>query len=181
MSNRDGHIYELETIGVSNQINQAANLLSASPVPLFFTTGNHDEWSKNKANQGHLVGQDLESRISHATFLGEYTANIKFSDNVTMRLTHEGATAYALSYSGQKRINALEGGTKPSIIMNGHLHKLLYMNYRNIHYFEAGTLQSQTPFMAMKGSPSMVGFWLLDVYHNKKGITQLKQTAFPYY
>lgn len=181
MSNRDGHIYELDTIGVTNQVTKAANLLNQIPIPFYFTTGNHDEWSKIKANQGHLVGQDLERLIKNGTFLGEYTANINFNDNVTMRLTHEGMNAYALSYPGQKRVNALEGGTKPQIIMNGHIHKFLYMYYRNIHYFEAGTFQDQTPFMAMKGTPAMKGFWMLDAYYNKDGITKLKQTAYPYY
>ena len=85
------------------------------------------------------------------------------------------------SYSGQKRINSIHGGQKPSIWFNGHLHKALYMEYRNIHFFESGTLQQQTDFMAMKGSPAHVGFWMLDVYHNKKGINQVRSSWFPYY
>lgn len=181
MSNREGHIYELETQGVSQQINKAAGLLSQIQIPFYFTTGNHDEWSKIKSNQGFLVGPELESKIPNSKFLGEYTANVKFADNITMRLTHEGMNAYALSYPGQKRVNALEGGNKPEIIMNGHIHKFLYMYYRNIHYFEAGTFEDQTPFMAMKGTPAMKGFWELDIYYNKEGLTRLKQTAYPYY
>jgi predicted phosphodiesterase len=181
MSNREGHIYELSIMGTSNQATKAIELFKQIEKPLFFTTGNHDEWSKVKSNQGYLLGQDLEKSIPNSKFLGEYTADIKFSEQVTMRLTHEGASAYALSYSGQKRVNAIEGGTKPAIIINGHIHKLLYMYYRNIHYFEAGCLQDQTPFMRMKGTPAMKGFWLLDIYHNKNGITKLRQTAYPYY
>lgn len=181
MSNREGHIYELEIIGTTQQTNKAVELLKQIQIPLFFTTGNHDEWSKIKSNQGHMLGQDLENKIPNSKFLGEYTANINFSDKVTMRLTHEGMNAYALSYPGQKRVNALEGGTKPAMIINGHIHKFLYMYYRNIHYFEGGTFQDQTPFMAMKGTPAMKGFWMFDIYHNDNGITKLKQTAYPYY
>lgn len=181
MSNRDGHIFELSHIGTSLQTDKAVELLKQIPVPLYFTTGNHDEWSKIKANQGNLLGPELESKIPNSKFLGEYTANINFSPNVTLRLTHEGMNAYALSYPGQKRVNALEGGTKPSMIVNGHIHKFLYMYYRNIHYFEGGTFQDQTPFMAMKGTPAMKGFWMFDVYYNKDGITKLKQTAYPYF
>jgi hypothetical protein len=85
------------------------------------------------------------------------------------------------SYSGQKRINSITGGNKPNLWFNGHLHKALYMEYRNIHFFESGTLESQTDFMAMKGSPAHVGFWLVDIYHNKQGVNQVRSSWFPYY
>jgi predicted phosphodiesterase len=181
MSNRDGHIYELEVVGTSNQINHACDLLSHYKQPLFFTTGNHDEWSKVKANQGVIIGPEIESKLPNAKFLGEYTADVKLSPNVTMRLTHEGATAYALSYSLQKRINALEGGTKPSIIFNGHLHKWIQMFYRNIHAYECGTLQNQTPFMAMKGTPAHVGYSVHTIGMNKTGVSEMTTRFFPHY
>ena len=182
MSNRDGHIYELAQVGVSAQMDRAAELLRAFDKPLFYTTGNHDEWSKKKANQGHLVGPEMELRLGNgAQFLGEYTADIKLHPNVTVRLTHEGSSSYALSYSGQKRINALQGGTKPDVIFNGHIHKMLHMFYRGINYFESGTMQDQTPFMAMKGSPSHVGFWVADIQYNKKGVNKVATEMYPFY
>lgn len=181
MSNRDGHIYELEKVGTTAQVDLAVELLSQYRQPLFFTTGNHDEWAKNKANQGTLVGPQIEQRIKGSKFLGEYTANVELAPNVQMRLTHEGSTCYALSYSMQKRINGMEGGTKPNILINGHIHKYLYMFYRNIHGFEAGTFQNQTPFMAAKGSPAHVGYWILDLEFDKTGLKGIKQTARPFY
>lgn len=184
MSGRDGHIYELQDIGVSAQMDRAVSeleKLTATGKPLYFTTGNHDEWAKTKANQGHLVGPDIEARLKGSKFLGEYTAQIALSPTVNLWLTHEGASSYALSYSGQKRINSLAGGSKPDIVFNGHIHKSLYMFYRNIHYFEAGTMQDQTPFMAMKGSPAMTGFWIAEVSHNKKGVNGLTSKFFPFY
>jgi predicted phosphodiesterase len=181
MSNRPGHIYEIETLGVSAQVEQAADLLKQFNKPLYFTTGNHCEWSKNKADQGFLVGPALEDKIPKSEFLGEYNARVRLGDHVVMGLSHEGSSAYALSYSGQKRINALEGGSKPNILFNGHIHKMMYMFYRNIHYFEAGCFQNQTPFMAMKGAPAMVGYWVIDMSMGRKGINQLKQTAYPGY
>lgn len=181
MSNRDGHVYELERHGTSAQIDLAVDLLKQYKQPLFFTTGNHDEWSKVKANQGVLVGPEIEKRLKNAKFLGEYTANIKLHPHVNLRLTHEGATAYAISYSMQKRVNALEGGTKPQIIVNGHLHKAMYMFYRNIHCFEGGTFQNQTPFMAMKGTPAHVGYFVFDIAMDNGGIKEMNQKFFPFY
>lgn len=177
MSNREGHIYELDTIGTTAQVERASHLLSQYKQPFFFTTGNHDEWCKTKSNQGVLVGKQLEALVKGSFFLGEYTANVEIAKGVNMCLTHEGQSAYALSYSLQKRINGMEGGTKPDILLNGHLHKFLYMFYRNIHAFEVGTMQNQTPFMRMKGSPAMTGYWILDLEYDKTGLKSIKQTA----
>lgn len=181
MSHREGHIFELNVVGFTNQMDYAVAQFEKFKQPIFFTTGNHDEWAKKKSDIGFLVGPELDNRVKHATFLGEYTARVMLLPSVEMRLTHEGSAAYALSYSGQKRINSLSGGTKPNIILNGHIHKLLYMMYRNIHYFECGTLQEQTPFMAMKGTPAMVGFSVLDISFNRQGINELDYKLFPYY
>jgi len=179
MSNREGHIYELDHIGTSAQINHAAELLNQYKQPLFFITGNHMEWAKRKSNQGINLGDILESKLNNGKYLGEYESNIELAPNVIMRITHDGSSAYALSYSLQKRINSLSDESKPNIIANGHLHKAIYIYYRNIHAVEAGTLQNQTPFMARKGSPAMVGFWIFDIRYGKKGIYKFSPSFYP--
>ncbi len=183
MSNREGHVYELEDLGLTAQLDKAEKLMREYLQPIYFITGNHDEWAKKKSDQGMIIGDMIADKLENATFLGEYYANLQLGgDNgITIRLSHEGGLAYALSYSLQKRINALSGGTKPHAIFNGHLHKAIYMFYRNIHAFEAGTLQKQTPFMAMKGSPAHVGFWIVDFKWNKSGINELTQRFYPHY
>ena len=181
MSNRDGHIYELDKIGVTAQLKEAVTLLSEYNKDLYFILGNHDAWSKNKSNQGFNIGKYLEDNINGSKYLGDLKADIELSDNVKIRLSHEGNSAYALSYSSQKRINAMEGGSKPNILFNGHLHKSMYMFYRNIHAFEVGCLLDQTEFMAMKGSPAMVGFWVVDLFYNNNGINKIKPEFYPFY
>lgn len=173
MSNREGHIYELAIPGVTAQVDYACELLSKIKQPLFFIEGNHHDWAMRKGNQGVSVGSMLEDKLDNATKIGEMSADVELAKDIRLRLTHEGASAYALSYSGQKRINALEGGTKPNIMINGHLHKALFMMYRNIHYFEAGAMQRQTPFMAMKGAPSMLGYWVIDLAINKGQLAEI--------
>lgn len=181
MSNREGHIYDLKHLGTTAQIDYAVKLLSKYNQPLYFITGNHDEWAKKKSNQGVLVGELLEQKLDNATFLGEYSADIKLNDKVLLRLTHEGNNAYALSYSLQKRINSISGGNKPDILVNGHLHKAIYMFYRNIHALEAGTMQEQTPFMRDKGSPAMVGYWVLTIGIGKNGLNNFTPKFYPFY
>lgn len=181
ISGREGHVFELAKLGVTAQVAYAADHLIAYKQPITAILGNHDLWAMKKMNQGVHVGEMLQREVKGLQVVGDMSADIKVNPNLTIRMTHEGATAYALSYSLQKRINALTGGTKPSILLNGHLHKQLYMFYRNIHAFECGTLESQTEFMAMKGTPAHVGFMTLDVSYNNKGVVKVSPTFYPYY
>lgn len=181
MSNREGHIHELAVPGVSNQVDGVADILNEFKQPFYFILGNHDLWSMKKGNQGVNIGEYIEGKAKNAHYLGDMKAQINLSPSVKMELSHEGSAAYALSYSMQKRINAISGGDKPHIKLNGHIHKMLYMFYRNIHAVECGTLEDQTEFMAMKGTPSHTGFWILDIHYNKKGINRFQPTAYPYY
>jgi predicted phosphodiesterase len=181
MSGREGHIYELKHVGYTAQLNEAQRLLRQYRQPFHFIVGNHDVWGKNKANAGLEIGPEVEKRVRGSKYLGEMDARIDLGKGVHLDLTHRGNTAYALSYSLQKMINGLEGGTKPDIICNGHLHKSIYMFYRNIHALESGTLERQTEFMKMKGSPAMVGFWVLDIRLGRGGVEKFTPTWFPQY
>ena len=40
----------------------------------------------------------------------------------------------------------MEADSKPNILAIGHYHKLEYLFYRNVHCFQAGCFQTQTPF-----------------------------------
>ena len=83
--------------------------------------------------------------------MGQLNARVYLTPNCILELNHplDGA-AYALSYSLQKYIESMQGGTKPNILLNGHHHKAMYLFYRNVHAFEAGTFQAQSSWM--KGS-----------------------------
>lgn len=61
-----------------------------------------------------------------------------------------GGTSYALSYSIQKIIEALEGGEKPSAALYGHYHKLWAGNIRNVWVVCTGCGQDQTVFTRNK-------------------------------
>lgn len=61
-----------------------------------------------------------------------------------------GGSAYALSYSVQKIIEALEGGEKPAVALYGHYHKLWAGNIRNVWVQQTGCTQDQTVFTRNK-------------------------------
>lgn len=68
-----------------------------------------------------------------------------------MAVVHPGGgSAYALSYSIQKIIEALEGGEKPAVGLYGHYHKLWSGNIRNVWVVCTGCGQDQTIFTRNK-------------------------------
>ena len=90
--------------------------------------------------------------------------------------------SYALSYGLQKMIDAMSGGEKPNIYLGGHHHKAMYLFYRNIHAFECGTTQAQTPWMRGKRIPAHMGGWIIEVHVDDEGtVTRCKGEFVPFY
>jgi DNA polymerase II small subunit/DNA polymerase delta subunit B len=81
-----------------------------------------------------------------------------------------------------KMIEAMQGGDKPNILAVGHYHKIEYISYRNVHAFQTGTFQAQTPWMRGKGIAAMMGGWIVEVDVDGDGsIRSIKQELIPYY
>jgi hypothetical protein len=79
-------------------------------------------------------------------------------------------------------MDSMSGGEKPNILINGHHHKMMYLFYRNIHAFEAGTTCAQTPWMKGKRIAAHVGGWIIEVHVNDEGtITRCNSEFFPFY
>jgi len=184
MSGRDGHIYELQYQGASNQLDYATEQLSQFEQPMYGITANdsHDGWFHSKANMGLDVGTELERRLPNFNFIGNDEADVITDAGMMIRLVHPGGgTAYAISYKAQKYANSLSGGQKPHLVFEGHYHKALYMFYRNMHMFEAGCLEDQTIFMKKQGTPAMVGYWIIKATGTKKGVTEIEPKFIPFY
>jgi len=185
MSGREGHIYELSHIGASAQLDYAVSQLNQIPVPIYgiTATNSHDGWFTSKNNMGFEVGPELERRIPNFTFLGYDEADINLDNSLKVKMVHPGdGVAYAVSYKGQKYLNALPGGQKPDICLQGHYHKAMYMFYRNVHFFDSGTLCDQTIFMKKKQTPAHTGYWIIDAWAGKKGgVDRIKSEFVPFW
>jgi len=184
MSGREGHIYELDHIGATNQLNFAIKELGKIKQPIYAitATNSHDGWYSSKNNMGFEVGPELERRIKNFNFLGYDEADLDLSNGIKVRMSHPGdGTAYAISYKAQKYLNALPGGNKPDILLQGHYHKAMYMFYRNVHHFDAGCLCDQTIFMKKKQTPAMTGYWIIDAWANDKGVDKIKSEFVPFW
>jgi predicted phosphodiesterase len=178
---RPGHVLELTHIGADKQVEYAAEELKKLGKPLFFIEGNHAGNTIFK-QVGYDVGQRLEELIPQSKYLGRQHGTLKLAFGKKIQLIHpDGGTAYAISYKPQKIVESLEGGTKPDLLTIHHFHKSEYLFYRNVHAIQAGTLERQTPFMRNNGIPAHCGFWHVVLQVNKKGISRISPTYYPFY
>jgi len=163
-----GQEFELYAHGYDKQEEALLERWPKTSVKTYFITGNHD-YSYTKLT-GMQVGEKLEKVMHNSVFVGTDSATVELQTAsgkpyyVGLYHPSSGGTAYAISYKSQKLAESLPGGKKPDLLAIGHFHKADHMpTYRNMHILQAGTFQSQTPFMAGKGTPAHVGGWLIEV------------------
>lgn len=179
---RRGHEYEVFVHGVDEQ---AEYVIEKYPyrdgIITKFITGNHDHSGVKAA--GVDIGRIISAKRRDMEYLGMNNVKVKITPNCSVELNHGlDGSSYALSYSPQKYLDSLSGGTKANILLSGHRHKALYMFYRNVHEFEAGTLCAQTPWMRGKRIAAHVGGWIIEVHVDKQGtITRCKGEFIPFY
>lgn len=147
-------------------------------ITTIFISGNHDASFKNLI--GMIVGDELQQKRPDWKFIGQDVGDVILTAEnkkpLRIRLMHPGGgTAYAVSYKMQKFIESIPGGEKPDILAVGHYHKAEHLpGYRNIHGFQVGCFQSQTPFMARQGSAAMVGGWIVEAAVGGNLVTRIR-------
>lgn len=179
---RQGHQYECYTQGADDHADEIIKVYPRrSGITTHFITGNHD--ASMIKHCGHDIGRTIAEKRSDMNYLGRDCSVIQLTPNCSLELRHPwDGTAYAISYKIQKMIEAMSGGEKPSILAIGHYHKAEYIMYRNVHSFQTGTFQAQTPFMMGKGIAAMMGGWIVEIDVEDDGsIRRIKQTFVPYY
>lgn len=179
---RRGHEYEVFKHGTDEQQQYVIDNYPRRPgIVTKFITGNHDHSGIKAA--GHDIGYPIERARDDMVYLGMSNAKIELTPNCVLELNHAlDGSAYALSYAIQKRIDAMSGGEKPSILIDGHHHKMIYLFYRNIHAFEAATFQAQTAFMRGKRLPAHMGGWIYQIHVDDEGtIQRCGAEFFPFY
>ena len=179
---RKGHEYEVFKHGADEQVKYTIDNYPSRPgITTEFITGNHDHSFIKSA--GYDIGVRIAEGRPDLKYLGMSNAKVKLTPNCILELNHAlDGTAYALSYAIQKRIEAMSGGEKPNILIDGHHHKMLQVFYRNIHAFECGTTQAQTNWMRGKRLAAHLGGWIIETHVNDEGtITRCKAEWIPFY
>lgn len=180
--NYKGQEYEQYAIGFDNQLETVIKEYPRIKTPTYFIEGNH---SFRKIS-GALIGKTIQNSREDLIFVGVEDADIRIGKekkHIKIKLIHpSGGTAYALSYNPQRFIESLEGGTKPNLLIIGHYHKAeILPGYREVFAVQAGSIQTQTPYMRRKKSAAMVGFWVLDVDVDNWGINNVLARFWKYY
>lgn len=166
-----GHEFELRDVGFDAQLARLVSEYPDNGITTRFITGNHDSSFTNSI--GIDVGAAIAKDRSDLIHVGQDQGRISFHNaegqQYNVMLLHPGGgSSYALSYRPQKLIESLEGGTKPHLIGIGHYHKAEMMpSYRNVTGIQAGTFETQTPFMARQGLAAHVGGWIIEVVPGK--------------
>lgn len=178
---RQGHSLECSLHGADAQVKGVVENLPCINKPVYFIAGDHDH--SHFKNGGVDIGKSIEKQRKDLHYLGFFNAQIEITKNCILELSHPAkGTAYALSYHPQKMAESFSGGEKPHLLVIGHYHKIEYLFYRNIHIWQAGTLQNQTGWMRRMNLSAHLGSWVVDLYTKKDGsIDRVVQTLFPYY
>lgn len=179
---RTGHQYECYTQGADDHINEiVTNYPRIDGITTHFITGNHDSSIYKRC--GVDIGKIISMKRKDMKYLGRDCARIEITPNCILELRHPwDGNAYALSYKPQKMIEAMEADSKPNILAIGHYHKLEYLFYRNVHCFQAGCFQTQTPYTRGKGISVHLGGWIITIEVDEKGyIQRIVPEMIPFY
>lgn len=179
---RMGHQYECYTQGADDHIDEIVRNYPMRPgITTHFITGNHDASIYKRC--GVDIGRQLELKRPDMHYLGRDCAKVYLTPNCVLELRHPwDGTAYSLSYKPQKMIESFDPDTKPNILAIGHYHKIEYLFYRNIHCFQTGCFQMQTPFTRGKGISVHLGGWIVTIEVDQTGtIKKLVPEMIPFY
>lgn len=181
MSNRPGHIYELDQLGYDKQKEYAIQLFSQwTDTDIYAIDGNHDRWFIKSS--GALIVKDISESLENFNFLGHDEGDISLKGKAILKLWHgEDGNSYALSYRLQKIAESLSGGEKPNVMICGHTHKYVKIWERNIWIVSAGSIQAQTQWMRGKRIAAHVGFCIMDIWVNNNGVSKIRETWYPFY
>lgn len=158
-----------------------ANYPKRAGITTHFITGNHD--ASLYKHVGYDIGMAISRERSDMVYLGRDCAVVDLTPNCSLELRHPwDGTAYAISYKIQKMIEAMESDSKPKILAVGHYHKQEQLFYRNVHAFQTGCFQGQTPFTRGKGISVALGGWIVTIKVDDAGtIKRIIPEFIPFY
>jgi hypothetical protein len=149
----------------------------------------HEGWYQQR--EGIEVGKYLQMRAEDGgrtdlKYLGYGEADVKLSfgsGSAVMRVVHPGGgSAYAISYTDQKRVESYQGGEKPQIELVGHYHKFNHGYPREVHTVQGGCTCDQSLFMRKKRLQAHVGYSIIKIKQNDEGIvTRFSVEWFPFF
>lgn len=164
--------------GMDNQLDYLIdNYPHKTGIETHYITGDdHEGWYQQR--EGIEVGKYLQMRAEKAgrhdlVYLGYAEADVRLnfgSGTSVMRVVHPGGgSAYAISYTDQKRVESYQGGEKPQIELVGHYHKFNHGYPREVHTIQGGCTMDQSMFMRKKRLQAHVGYSIIKIKQDEFG------------
>jgi len=143
-------------------------------ITTYFITGDDHEgwWQKEGFNFGaYLTYLAKDQGRSDLVYIGHVEADVEIKGpkgaSTIIKVQHPGGgSAYARSYTGQKQVEAFEGGEKPAVLVQGHYHVSNHMNDRNVHVISLPGWEDQTIFARKKRLRMEIGGAILSFKRN---------------
>lgn len=175
-----GQELEVNVYGQQAQIDYTIDKFpKRSGIQTIGISGNHDEKGFERGGADPMVSVARARR--DITYIGQYDADIKLGDNVTMELMHPtGNVAYALSYKAQRDINNRSPDNLPNILAYGHYHTSFYMHYRGIEFLQVPCFKDAGYFEKRLGLNPTIGAWIIDGKTNGETIQNFKPDLFTF-
>jgi len=180
-------VFETTIDGQSNYF--AENYPQRDGIHTYFITGDdHESWFAPGFNIGAYMEHVARTAgRTDLTYIGHVEADVEVkvgnsSRSTIIKIQHPGGgSAYARSYTGQKQVEAFEGGEKPAILVQGHYHVSNHMVDRNIQVIGMPGFQSQTIFARKKRLRMEVGGAILEFKVNSEGAVTRCRVEFNLY
>jgi biotin operon repressor len=147
-------------------------------ITTFYIAGDdHEGWFQQR--EGIEIGKYAQMRAEEQgrhdlKYLGyaECDVALKYGSGTSiMRVVHPGGgSAYAISYTDQKRTESYQGGEKPQVELVGHYHKFNQGYPREVHTVQCGCTSDQSLFMRKKRLQAHVGFVEIKIKQDSAGI-----------
>jgi transposase-like protein len=143
-------------------------------VTRYIAGDDHEGWYQQR--ECIEIGRYLQLRAEKAgredlKYLGYAEADVELKakgGSACMRVVHPGGgSAYAISYTDQKRVESYQGGEKPQVELVGHYHKYNVGYPREVTTVQAGCTCDQTLFMRKKRLQAMVGFCIVEIQQDQ--------------
>jgi predicted phosphodiesterase len=170
--------YETYAHGFSQQLDDVVRNYPNN-LPTYFCSGNHD-LSFYESGGGDIC-KEVAARRSDMNYLGQLGAFVYFG-HLKVYLVHcLGSPPYAISYRGQKLVEAMSTENKPNLMIVGHHHQAYQFFIRNVHVLGGGSFQGQTPFLRRMAIFPVIGGYLCEVLQDRKGIARFRFEFLPCY
>ena len=151
----------------------------------YFLGGNHDYSFVQKCSHNPL--RSIEASREDCIYVGYDDASIEILNGVDLKMWHpRGATAYALSYKIQKRIERLgldelnklvmdAQASAVRILLAGHFHQNLSMLQGGILALQCGAFEGKNNLTERMGVTPVIGGWIIRAWFNGDNIVEYEQ------